>query len=73
MRPEGLTMQVVENGNGIVTHRTFLGSVTRVRVLLSGDVAVQIDKPSSEAASLAPGTSVSVSRAARSGPRRPRR
>ena len=60
VRPEGLTMQVVENGNGIVTHRTFLGSVTRVRVLLSGDVAVQIDKPSSEAAGLAPGTSVSV-------------
>jgi putative spermidine/putrescine transport system ATP-binding protein len=60
VRPEGLTMQVVENGNGIVTHRTFLGSVTRVRVLLSGDVAVQIDKLSSEAGGLAPGTSVSV-------------
>ncbi len=60
VRPEGLTMQVVENGNGIVTHRTFLGSVTRVRVLLSGDVAVQIDKPSSEAAAVALGTSVSV-------------
>ena len=60
VRPEGLTMQVVENGNGIVTHRTFLGSVTRVRVMLSGDVTVQIDKPSSEAAALAPGTSVSV-------------
>jgi putative spermidine/putrescine transport system ATP-binding protein len=61
VRPEGLTMQVVGNGNGIVTHRTFLGSVTRVRVMLSGDIAVQIDKPSSEAAALAPGTSVSVS------------
>jgi len=60
VRPEGLTMQVVESGNGIVTHRTFLGSVTRVRVMLSGDVTVQIDKPSSEAAALAPGTSVSV-------------
>src|ERR1700733_7278628 len=30
VRPEGLTMEVVENGNGIVTTRTFLGSVTRV-------------------------------------------
>jgi putative spermidine/putrescine transport system ATP-binding protein len=60
VRPEGLTMELVENGNGIVAHRTFLGSVTRVGVLLSGDVTVQIDKPSSEAASLAPGTSVSV-------------
>jgi len=61
IRPEGLTMQVTEHGNGIVTTRTFLGSVTRVGVLLSGDVTVQIDKPSSEAAALAPGTSVSVS------------
>ncbi len=60
VRPEGLTMQVAQNGNGIVTHRTFLGSVTRVRVLLSGDIAVQIDRPSSEGAALAPGTSVSV-------------
>ena len=60
VRPEGLTMAVIENGNGIVTTRTFLGSVTRVGVLLSGDVAVQIDKPSSEAAALGPGTSVHV-------------
>ncbi len=60
VRPEGLTMQVAQNGNGIVTHRTFLGSVTRVRVLLCGDVTVQIDRPSSEGAGLAPGTSVSV-------------
>jgi putative spermidine/putrescine transport system ATP-binding protein len=61
VRPEGLTMEVVENGNGIVTTRTFLGSVTRVGVLLSGDVTVQIDKPSSEAAALPPGTAVQVS------------
>jgi putative spermidine/putrescine transport system ATP-binding protein len=61
VRPEGLTMEVVENGNGIVTTRTFLGSVTRVGVLLSGDVTVQVDKPSSEAAALPPGTAVQVS------------
>ena len=54
-------MEVGQNGNGIVTTRNFLGSVTRVGVLLDGDVAVQVDKPSSEAAALAPGTSVSVS------------
>jgi putative spermidine/putrescine transport system ATP-binding protein len=60
VRPEGLAMQVAEGGNGIVTTRTFLGSVTRVAVLLSGDVTVQIDKPSSEAATLDPGASVSV-------------
>jgi putative spermidine/putrescine transport system ATP-binding protein len=61
VRPEGLTMQVVENGNGIVTTRTFLGSVTRVGILLDGDVAVQVDQASAEAAALAPGASVSVS------------
>jgi putative spermidine/putrescine transport system ATP-binding protein len=60
VRPEGLRMEVIENGNGIVTTRTFLGSVTRVGVLLSGDVTVQVDKPSSEAAALGPGTSVHV-------------
>jgi putative spermidine/putrescine transport system ATP-binding protein len=58
-------LQVTEHGNGIVTTRTFLGSVTRLGVLLSGtmlsgDVAVQIDKPSAEAAAIPPGTSVSV-------------
>jgi len=61
VRPEGLTMEVVENGNGIVTTRTFLGSVTRVGVQLSGDVAVQVDRPSAESAALGPGASVSVS------------
>ena len=60
VRPEGLRLEVVENGNGIVTTRTFLGSVTRVGVLLDGDVALQVDKPSSEAASLPPGASVAV-------------
>ena len=61
VRPEGLHMEVVENGNGIVTTRTFLGSVTRVGVQLSGDIAVQVDRPSAEAAALAPGASVAVS------------
>jgi putative spermidine/putrescine transport system ATP-binding protein len=60
IRPEGLTVDVTENGNGIVTTRTFLGSVTRLGVLLSGDVTVQVDKPSVIAASIPPGTSVSV-------------
>ncbi len=61
VRPEGLAMEVTEHGNGIVTTRTFLGSVTRVAVLLDGDVAVQVDRPSAESAALAPGASVSVS------------
>ena len=61
VRPEGLRLELIQNGNGIVTNRTFLGSVTRVSVLLSGDVTVQVDKPSTEAAALPPGTSVTVS------------
>jgi putative spermidine/putrescine transport system substrate-binding protein len=61
VRPEGLRLEVVENGNGIVTTRTFLGSVTRIGVQLSGDVAAQVDRPSTEAAALAPGASISVS------------
>ena len=61
VRPEGLRLEVAENGNGIVTTRTFLGSVTRIGIQLSGDVAVQVDRPSAESAALAPGASVSVS------------
>src|SRR5580700_8183120 len=60
VRPEGLTIEAVPNGNGIVTDRTFLGSLTRVSVLLSGDVAVKVDKSSPAAANLIPGTSVQV-------------
>ena len=61
VRPKGLRLEVADNGNGIVTTRTFLGSVTRVHVRLSGDSAVQVDRPSAEAAALAPGASVAVS------------
>ena len=60
VRPEGLAVEVAEHGNGIVTTRTFLGSVTRLGILLSGDVTVQADKPSAIAAAITPGTSVTV-------------
>jgi putative spermidine/putrescine transport system ATP-binding protein len=61
VRPENLRIAAIANGNGIVTSRTFLGSVTRIHVLLSGDVTVQVDVPSATAAELAPGASVQVS------------
>ena len=61
VRPENLRIAAIANGNGIVTSRTFLGSVTRIHVLLSGDVTVQVDVPSAAAAQLAPGASVQVS------------
>ena len=41
-------------------HGHLPGSLTRISVLLSGDVTVQIDVPSVESAALAPGTSVNV-------------
>jgi putative spermidine/putrescine transport system ATP-binding protein len=61
VRPEGLELAVQTGGNGIVSHKTFLGSVTRVSVLLSGDVSVKVDQPSGVAAAMSPGTSVQVS------------
>jgi putative spermidine/putrescine transport system ATP-binding protein len=61
VRPEGLAVEAVAGGNGIVTERTFLGSLTRVSVLLSGDIAVKVDKASTAATDLLPGTSVQVS------------
>jgi putative spermidine/putrescine transport system ATP-binding protein len=60
VRPEGLSIDAVSGGNGIVTDRTFLGSMTRVSVLLSGDVAVKVDKTSTAAADLVPGSSVQI-------------
>jgi putative spermidine/putrescine transport system ATP-binding protein len=60
IRPEGLLMTQAEGGNGTVTIRTFLGSVTRVSVELPGGVTVRVDKPSAEAALIPPGSSVSV-------------
>jgi putative spermidine/putrescine transport system ATP-binding protein len=61
IRPEELRIAAAPSGPGIVTIATFLGSLTRVSVLLPGDVTVQVDVPSTESAALAPGTSVDVS------------
>ena len=60
VRPEALTIEATEGGNGIVIDRTFLGSVTRIGVRLSGDVTVKIDHPSADAGRFAPGSSVRV-------------
>jgi len=60
VRPENLTVTVAEGGNGIVTNRTFLGSITRVAVLLSEDTEVSVDVPSTTAAAMTPGTAVQV-------------
>ena len=60
IRPENLTVAATEGGNGIVTHRTFLGAVSRVAVRLSGDTEVVVDIPSSVALGMAPGIAVQV-------------
>jgi putative spermidine/putrescine transport system ATP-binding protein len=59
-RPEDLTLTAAPDGRGIVTVMTFLGSITRVTVRLDGDVSVQVDRPSVEAAALAVGSAVEV-------------
>jgi putative spermidine/putrescine transport system ATP-binding protein len=61
VRPEGLNIAAGPNGNGIVADRTFLGSTTRISVLLDGDHMVKVDQPSTVAAGLPPGTSVQIS------------
>jgi len=61
VRPEGLNITAGPNGNGIVADRTFLGSTTRISVLLGGDHMVKVDQPSTVAAGLPPGTSVQIS------------
>jgi putative spermidine/putrescine transport system ATP-binding protein len=61
VRPEGLRLEARPGGNGIVTDRAFLGSVSRIGVQLSGDVAVKVDHPSVHAGEFAPGASVQVS------------
>jgi putative spermidine/putrescine transport system ATP-binding protein len=60
VRPENLTVVPSEDGNGIVTVRTFLGAVTRLAVRLSGDTEVVVDVATSTAADMTPGTAVQV-------------
>ncbi len=60
VRPEGLTLTATASGSGILTGKTFLGSVTRALVLLSDSCSVRIDLPSASAAGLAVGDPVDV-------------
>ncbi len=47
VRPEGLQVTAQRGGRGIVMTTTFLGSVTRLGVLLDEDVMVYVDQPNS--------------------------
>ena len=60
VRPEALALAPEHGANGIVSAVTFRGAQTRVDVLLWADMAVKVDVPSSQGATLAPGASVKV-------------
>jgi putative spermidine/putrescine transport system ATP-binding protein len=47
VRPEGLKVEAAPHASGIVMTTTFLGSVTRLGVLLDEDVMVYVDQPNS--------------------------
>ncbi len=64
LRPEDLTVVINPTGLGVVTHRSFLGSTTRVGVGIAG-TNVRVDVRSSEADGLELGTRVDVSVSAR--------
>ena len=49
VRPEGLAVTASPSGSGIVMTTTFLGSVTRLGVLLNDDVVIYVDQPNSAA------------------------
>jgi ABC-type proline/glycine betaine transport system ATPase subunit len=49
VRPEGLKVTPSPQGRGLVMTTTFLGSVTRLGVLLDEDVMVYVDQPNSDA------------------------
>jgi putative spermidine/putrescine transport system ATP-binding protein len=59
VRPEGLALTPSPHGRGLVMTTTFLGSVTRLGVLLDEDVMVYVDQPNS-AAQVPVGTAAEV-------------
>ncbi len=59
VRPEGLRVVPSPHGRGLVMTTTFLGSVTRLGVLLDEDVMVYVDQPNS-AAPIPVGTAAEV-------------
>jgi putative spermidine/putrescine transport system ATP-binding protein len=64
LRPEDLSISANPSGLGVVTHRSFLGSTTRVGVGIAG-ANVRVDVRSSDADDIELGTRVDVSVSAR--------
>jgi putative spermidine/putrescine transport system ATP-binding protein len=61
VRPEGLRLDPVPHGQGIVMTKTFLGSVTRVTVQVDENTTAQIDLSSDAASRIDTGASVELS------------
>ncbi|HEY1761263.1 MAG TPA: ABC transporter ATP-binding protein [Acidimicrobiales bacterium] len=64
LRPEDLDVKINPSGLGVITHRSFLGSTTRVGVGIAG-ANLRVDVRSSQADDLELGTRVDVSVSAR--------
>ena len=60
VRPEELTISAVGAGAGVVMGKTFFGAVTRLTVLLDGEIMVQVDENTADAASILPGSAVEL-------------
>jgi putative spermidine/putrescine transport system ATP-binding protein len=60
VRPEELRIEVNTGGSGFVTSKTFLGSITRVGIILDEDTSVQVDLSSETAAKIGTGDVVEV-------------
>ena len=60
LRPEAVRLRPDSAGLGLVTSRSFLGSVMRVNVALGGQLAVVAAVPAIEGAMLGVGTTVAV-------------
>jgi putative spermidine/putrescine transport system ATP-binding protein len=61
VRPEGLIAEAVDHGDAIVSGRTFLGSTTRMHLVLGGGTTVLVDTDSLDPVASAPdGSSAAV-------------
>ncbi len=60
VRPESLRLTPAAGGQAIVSTKTFLGSTTRVRVLVTPEVLVAVDLSSADASALSSGSAVDL-------------
>jgi putative spermidine/putrescine transport system ATP-binding protein len=60
VRPEGLQLEAVPHGQGIVMTKTFLGSVTRVTVQVDENTTAQVDLSSDAASRIDTGAAVEL-------------